>query len=257
MQLTAEAADRAGRLLAAARRAGAALHGLPPECSPPTQDDAEAVQLATLSALGEEIGGWKVGRTGGLVFAAPLPASAIAAAPSALPPMPPGARVELEVAVRLRRAVPLAELSALDLDTLPAVGDLVPLIEIVRSRWAPEMSVSPVERIADGISAQFAVPGSPLRPWSRAMVEAPAARLCFGGAEVAVHEGPHPAAPLDALLEAWRTRCRAIGHAPRAGEVVTLGTLTGILPLPPPATEIRGVVLGREILCRTAPTDGA
>ena len=42
-----------------------------------------------------------------------------------------------------------------------------------------------------------------------------------------------------------------------AARTATLGTLTAIQPLPPPDTEIRGVVLGCEIVCRTAPTDGA
>jgi 2-keto-4-pentenoate hydratase len=249
---------QAGRLLAAARRDGKTLQGLPAECRPVTQGEAEAVQIATFAALGHAIGGWKVGRAGGLVFAAPMPVLVIVEAPVTLPPMPSGARVELELALRLRRAIPLAELAALDLDSLPAAADLVPLIEIVRSRWAPDAPVGPVERIADCISNQFAVVGAPLGPWERAMVDALAARLSFNGMDVAAHSGPHPAAPLEELLEAWRARCRTLGHAPRAGEVVTLGTLTGILPLPAPGTEIRGLVLGRgEILCCTAPTDGA
>jgi 2-keto-4-pentenoate hydratase len=256
MPLSGAAEAQAGQLLAAARREGKALQGLPPECRPATQAEAEAVQVATFAALDHAIGGWKVGRAGGLVFAAPLPVVKILEGPVTMPPMPAGARVELELALRLRRAIPLAELT-IDFDRLTAAADLVPLIEIVSSRWALGAQVGPVERVADCVSNQLAVLGAPLGPWERAMVEAPAAHLSFDGAEVAAHSGPHPAAPIEALLEAWCARCRALGHAPRAGEVVTLGTLTGILPLPPPGSEIRGLVLGGEIRCRTAPTDGA
>jgi 2-keto-4-pentenoate hydratase len=258
MPLSAAAIAEAGRLLAAARSDGVSLQILPAACRPATQKEAEAIQRATFATLGHTIGGWKLGRAGGLPFAAPLPLATIVQGPATLPPMPGGARVELELALRLRRPVPLAELSALDLENLPGVADLVPLVEIVRSRWAPDAAVGPIDRIADCISNQFAAIGAPLGPWQLSMVETPAARLCFDGREFAVQQGPHPAAPIEELLQAWRMRCQALGHAPRAGEVVTLGTLTGILPLPPPGTVIRGVVLGQgEILCRTASIDGA
>jgi hypothetical protein len=57
-------------------------------------------------------------------------------------------------------------------------------------------------------------------------------RLLIDDAEVARHDGPHRHAPLFELVEAWRQRCLAMGHAPRAGEVVTFGSLTGVQPLP-------------------------
>ena len=68
------------------------------------------------------------------------------------------------------------------------------------------------------------------------------------------HAGPHRAMPLRALLAGWRERCRAIGHAPQPGEVITLGSLTGMLPVPAAGGVLTGELSGRGSLsCRVAP----
>ena len=221
---------------------------LPAELQPLDKDEAEAIQLACYAAMGWTIGGWKVGRTGGGAVAAPLPDSGIAA-PSATPiRLPLNSGMELEVALRLRQGLDAAGLAALTADAMPGLADMVLLFELVESRFAAGATPSDLDKLADCISNHSAVVGPALGAWAWPDVEQAAMRLLVDGIEVAKHAGPHRAMPIGALIEGWRDRCIAIGHLPRAGEVVTLGSLTGLLPVPAAGGRLRGEFEGRGVL---------
>ena len=101
--------------------------GLPPELRPADQAEAEAVQIATYAALGWSIAGWKVGRSNAHVFAAPLPDAAVAPVADKPLRLPLHSGMELEVALRLTRAIPAAELATLSPAALPEMAEMVML----------------------------------------------------------------------------------------------------------------------------------
>lgn len=221
---------------------------LPAELQPADKDEAEAIQLAVYAALGWKIAGWKVGRSGPHAVAAPLPDAAVAA-PSAAPlRLPLHSGMELEVALRLRRGLDAAGLAALTAAAMPDLADMVILFELVESRFAAGATPSDLEKLADCISNHSAVVGPALGAWSWADVEQAGMRLLVDGIEVAKHAGTHRAMPISALIDGWRDRCLAIGHMPQAGEVVTLGSLTGLLPVPAAGGTLRGEFAGHGTL---------
>jgi 2-keto-4-pentenoate hydratase len=214
----------AAATLATARN-GEAIPGLSP--APQTLAEAEAIQMATLAALGMRRGGWKLGRADGIIFSAPMPAGPIDEAEPVLT-LPRGTRIELEIAVRFRAPPPQAPLT---LEALPELTDLVVLFEFVRTRLATPPAL--LDRIADCVSNERVVAVTAPGPWSVAMLESlPAVYLLQDDAEIATHRGAHPAAPLGPLLAAWDARRAGAGLSIAAGEVLTLGSLTGVLPVP-------------------------
>ncbi len=231
--------------------------GLPPELRPADQAEAEAMQIATYAALGWSIAGWKVGRAAAYVFAAPLPDAAVAAVSTKPLRLPLHSGMELEVALRLTRALTSAELATLDPAAMPGIAEMVILFELVETRYAPGATPSDLEKIADIVSNGSAVVGPSVGPWTWADVEGAAMRLTVDGIEVAKHAGTHRAMPIFPLIEAWRDRCLAIGHEPGVGEVITLGSLTGLLPVPAAGGVLVGEFEGRGTLTVTVAPLGA
>jgi 2-keto-4-pentenoate hydratase len=228
--------------------------GLPAALRPRDLQEAEAIQLSTYTEMGWNIAGWKVGRTGPNFFAAPMPH--VATTPMAEAPLhlPPGTGVELEVAVRLRQDLDGGALAALRPEDLPEIADLVLLFEFVNSRFVAGTPPDELDKIADGVGNVGAAFSPPVGAWNWADINTLSMRLLIDDAEVARHDGPHRHAPLFQLVEAWRRRCLAMGHAPRAGEVVTFGSLTGVQPLPAAGCTLRGELAGRgSLLCHIAP----
>jgi 2-keto-4-pentenoate hydratase len=242
------AADRvlaAAASLARARARGERLTAAPEAERLSDLREAEAAQTATFTALGLDCAGWKVSRAGSAPFSAPMPAVA--------PPPPRGAMVEFELALRFRRDLAPAEIGALTPDRLPEVADLAPLFEIVFSRFAPDAAPSALARAADCQANHGFVVGAAADRWDREALEAPRARLWIDGVPIASHAGPHPALPFGPLVEAWRNRLAACGTGLRAGAVLTLGSLTGMLPLPERGGLLRGEIDGVGVLEHRAP----
>jgi 2-keto-4-pentenoate hydratase len=245
----------AAALLAEVRRGRRApLPGLPEALRPLDIAEAEAMQLATYAALGWSIRGWKVGRAQGQPIAAPLPEPALALATEATLHLPVGAGMELEAAFRLTRDLDDAALAALRVADIPAMAELVILFEWVETRFTSRAAATELEKLADCVSNGSCSYGPPTGAWGWADVETLEMRLTVDGIDVAHHVGPHRSMPLEEMILAWRDRCRAIGHAPRAGEVVTLGSQTGLLPVPAAGGLLVGHYAGRgSLACRIAP----
>ena len=93
------AIEAAASLLAQART-GPALSGLPDALRPGSLDQAEAIQNATMQALSDRVGGWKVGRHAGQIFSAPIPSSRVMIDPGDGAIAMPSARfIELELGI--------------------------------------------------------------------------------------------------------------------------------------------------------------
>ncbi|MBU8537036.1 hypothetical protein [Falsiroseomonas tokyonensis] len=245
----------AAALLAEIRRGRRApIPGLPEALRPTTIAEAEAMQVATYAALGWRIAGWKVGRTQGQPIAAPLPAELLSPVTEAPLRLPRGTAMELEVALRLRQGLDRAALAALQPADLPAIADLVLLFEFVETRFTPDHPAGDLEKLADCVSNGSCVFGPDTGAWTWPDAEALEMRLAVDDITVAHHAGPHRAVPLAELLAGWRDRCLALGHLPRAGEVITLGSQTGMLPVPAAGGLLLGEMKGRgSLACRVAP----
>lgn len=237
--------EAAGRTLAAART-GEALEGLPEPMRPRDLAGAEAIQHATLAALGEGIGGWKVGRHGGHPCSAPFPASGVAEDAGDLSvALPAGSLIELEIAIRFHATVPPVGIAALRPEDLPGLADIATLFEFVQQRFTPTAATGPLDRIAEclGNNGGAVRTGGPA--WSMAMLDAPpVTRLSQGGAVLARHEGPHVAVPIRPLVETWIARLAREGLGIEAGQVLTFGSLTGLQPIPADGAAYLGEVEG-------------
>lgn len=245
----------AAALLADIRRGRRApIEALPEALRPADKAEAEAMQMATYAALGWGIGGWKVGRTAGIPVATPMPDAGLALAREAPLHLPIGCAMELEVALCLRQGLDRTLLAALQPADLPALADLVLLFEFCESRFTTGQKAPDLDKLADCVSNHSCVFSPATGPWAWADIENLEMRLTVDGIEVARHAGPHRALPLPELLEGWRDRCLAMGHLPQAGEIITLGSQTGMLPLPAAGGRLVGEMAGRgSLACRVAP----
>ncbi|MFH5923753.1 hypothetical protein [Roseomonas xinghualingensis] len=228
-------------LLAWARR-GIALAGLPEEMRPGTIEAAEAIQTKTLSVLGSRIGGWKLGRHGGHVFSAPMPAVLPGKADAADVTLPAGSLIETEIAIRFNSTV---EPGMLHAEALPERASIGILFEFVHGRFAPDAETGPLDRIADCVGNHGAAFRESSLTWLLEWLEAPPpVRLSLNGAVIAQHDGPHVAVPLRPLIDAWIARMQRENRGIRAGEVVTFGSLTGMLPIPAEGGKYTGEIEG-------------
>ncbi len=230
-------------------------------------NDAEAYEVqdgvaANLGWFGaERVTAWKVGAASrdSMPNAAPLPPQRVRASPATFVAGTFGAiGIEGEIAFRLRSALspvalargPAAPNSALD----AAIGELVVTMEIVDPRYANVEAAGPRLRLADqGLHGALVVgSGVPYRDgvdWTSLV-----ARVIRDGEIVTQTRGGHPLGDLRFLL-VWLAghaaqRCTHSAardaHAPTsrelqmgglgAGDIVTLGTWTGLIAADPGQT---------------------
>jgi len=249
-----DAIESAARLLAGARAEGHVLPGLPEELRPATLEAAEAIQAATLRLAGETVGGWKAGRQEGHAFVAPIPASRVTLASDELLPMPASRFLELELAIRFPVDIPPAEVARLTPDDLPGLAQIATLIELVQVRLDPS-AANPLDRIADGLSNHGAVVRPSDVAWTLDLLDRPPPTvLTQDGRENGRRDDAHPAAPVRGLLDGYLDRCRRDGRGIAAGEVVTLGSLTGMPAIPAEGASYVGTIEGLDpVRCRVAP----
>ena len=153
-------AAAAGQALARAHRD--ATWVAPQLVQPADPREAYAIQDATLVALGT-IGGWKVGAraAGREPTCAPLPAAGLL--PDAVQLGGPAWRlrgIEVEVGFELARSLPpRAEPYAL-VDVVQALGAVLPVVEVVESRFADWLGAGDAAKLADLLSHGALVTGT-------------------------------------------------------------------------------------------------
>ena len=223
----------AARRLLDARRQGA---GVPfREILPADRDGAFAIQDATVAGLGP-IGGWKVGAKAidAPPACAPLPAAGMLPSGAVLQGPPWQLRgIEVEVAFRLGtdldpkgRLLPRAEIVA-------AIGEVLPVIEVVETRLADWRLSEPLAMLADLQSHGALVLGAPAAVAPDAVdLRELEAYLAFDGQAVASARGANPAVDVWRLLAWLALHCSERGLPLRAGQIVTTGSCTGMLFAP-------------------------
>jgi 2-keto-4-pentenoate hydratase len=222
----------------------------------PVPDAAAAyrVQAATLRTLGP-VGGWKVGARSpdAEPTFAPLPQSGVLPSGAAFDLPPRALRiVELEIAVRLKRdLVPLGQLLP-PAEIAAAIEGMLPAIELVDTRWAEALASPPLAQLADLQSHAALVVGAAVPvPASGLPLDRARARLWIGDHLDKDVAGGHPSPDAWRLLAHLARHAEAAGLPLRAGQVLTLGSLTG-LTTSRPGTPVRGEVEGvGEVALRT------
>jgi 2-keto-4-pentenoate hydratase len=238
-----DAIHRAAALLIEARRTGVLLVGLPSSCRPQDLGDAQAIQDATVTALGEDVAGWKVGAPldGGIVRGALLRSRIIPNGGSIAAARVPLLGVEAEVAFRFDRALEPRELPYKYAEVASAVTAF-PAIEIVDSRFRDYRGAPLLERIADCVSNGAFVEGPAQLMWTKFDLSKLDARLEIDGSVVVQRAGGHPAGdPLLPAIDLVNDLRHSTGVG--VGKIMTTGTYTG-LNFAKPGQRVRAVFEG-------------
>lgn len=234
--LTPAAIQQAATLLLAARRDLQPLADWPADCRPRTAADAYAIQNAVALALwgAGSVKAWKVG--------APDAVSEPSAAPIGSPLLyvdgvtltagdfhRPG--VEGELAFSFSRDLPPVA-GGYDQDTVTAaINAVYPALELVATRLADWDNADPLCKLADNASNGALIVGPALVDWRGIDPRTQPARLQIDGQTVADTVGGNAAQDLLRLLVWLVNHCAEHGGGLKAGDIVTTGTFTGLIPV--------------------------
>ena len=245
MDMTAQ--RELARLLASLRRDGRQQSGLDPRLVPP--DAATAYRIAAMVAeeLGWTVGGWKIAamkeemqkalRTdspiyGRVFFLEPTPVSVIHA--DLASPIP-----EVEYQAKLGRDLPPRDKPYTVEEVTDAVASLHPGLELAECRFMHDAAFPPLPAIlADGAGSGTIVYGPAIADWKTRDIAGQEATLSSNGRlrrkGTAAAALDHPMVPLAWLAnELSRT-----GIGLKAGQMVSTGTLTGMLSPKPGETYV-------------------
>ena len=211
---------------------------LPPDCRPPSLDDAYRVQTALNERLGGTLGavcGRKIGCTtpvmqrylriehpcAGALYAGRVHRSPATVAHAAH--WRPG--VECEIAVRLGRPLPAAEAPFDRADVAAAVESCMAAIEIVDDRYDDFRALDAASLIADDFFSAGATIGSPVAAWHDLDLAALRGTMTINDEEVGAGVGADVMGhPFEAL--AWLANHAAATGRPLAdGDVVLTGSI--------------------------------
>ena len=229
--------------LVAARKSGIPIVWRP-ELGPDDLAEAYKVSAEVATALDETVGGWKVGvATSGRGFAAPMFTSGFRASEAAWKRAPAIPLIpEIEVAVRLGRDLPPRPARAYTREEiLDHVGQVLIGIELIARRFTPQPAYPRPANIADDLGNCGFVIGPAHSAFRNLDFTALKARFRIGSEW---REGrPHPKGdPLLPLIAWANDQCDHLGGL-RAGQIVTLGSLTPTVTISAP-TSVEGEIAG-------------
>jgi 2-keto-4-pentenoate hydratase len=225
--------DDLAQRLVSARRRHQLVESIAPELLPPDAATAYAIQQAVIAGLGTTTGGWKIGaRTpGGAASGAPIPASKVFRSPARVE-RHSFFRVLVELEIAFRFAEPLAPRAhayARD-EVLAKIGQVLPAIEIVDSRFAEWPNVAPLAQLADAQNNGALIAGhaQPYQPRARSVdFVAPELELTFDGASLVPEAPGNPAGDPREVLVWFVNHCAAAGITIEPDWIVTTGSYVG------------------------------
>lgn len=222
----------AASMLAAARRQGTRMTGLPEACRPKSTSDAHAIQDAVTALLGDEISAYKAnapvaGDPNSHGLRAPIYAANTRPSPAKFPVSEaPQCGVEGEVAFRFRNDLP-PRATAYTREEVAAVVDACAAIEVVTSRYANPDAMSAHDKLADSISNGGFVFGKMLTDWSGLDLPKLKVKLTVNGETVLEQVGGHPIGDPLGVAVAFVEMMRSASGV-RAGQFITCGSCTGL-----------------------------
>ncbi|MDB5564728.1 MAG: 2-keto-4-pentenoate hydratase [Tardiphaga sp.] len=221
----------AAEMLAEARRSGKLIEALP--VVPSSVADAHAIQDRVAALLDETVGAFKASApdggepTRGLIYSRMIRRSPARMSVAEVPHL----GVEGETAFRFTRDLPARGEPYTREEVAKAVA-LMPVIEVVSSRFRDPLSRPRLEQLADcGINGGL-VTGPELADWSH--LDLPNLRVTFvvNGETVLEKQGSHPTGDPLAGAIVLANMMREAGGV-RAGQIVTTGSWTGLPFLKP------------------------
>ncbi|WP_438382277.1 2-keto-4-pentenoate hydratase [Asaia sp. BMEF1] len=231
----------AHRLLAV-RQGAAPLAGVEPALMPQSEAEAYAVQDEIAHALRPRLGevtGWKIGAPSheGVPFAAPLHEATLFFGDTRLPEK--ALRhygVEAEVVYRFARDLPPRERPwSLD-EVLDAVDSVHTAIEIIDTRFERPNTQPRLVHLADQGSHGALIIGEGQTAWRRLSPVSETVHLALSDGCVIEHIGGNSAGDPRRLLVWLANHASARGMPLRAGSVVTTGSMTDTIFVPPGTT---------------------
>jgi 2-keto-4-pentenoate hydratase len=141
--------------------------------------------------------------------------------------------LETEVAFRLKRDLPPRSNAYSREEVLDAVDAAFPLLELVQSRYADHKIVAQAEAMADNIAHLGYVVGADVADWRRFDLPNLAVRQSYAGAVQVDQKGGNPSGDPVLPLVWLANHLHGLGEHLRAGQVVTTGTYTGCIFVPP------------------------
>jgi 2-keto-4-pentenoate hydratase len=206
---------------------GVVLSSVPVPLSPAS---AMQVQALVQGRLGRAIGGWKVAiGPQQLPVAAPLLDLHSDLSDVSLYP---GCTIEVELAVRLRKDLPKLEIGTYArADILDAIEDVLLGVEVIGGRFDSAADVPFLSFLADNLGNRAYVVGDSVALPSLDAVNGLDCRVTLDGHQLHLAPATHPAGdPLLPLLAYANAQSDHLGGL-KAGQVVTTGSLCGVLPV--------------------------
>jgi len=234
------------QLILNARAQHVTLDTLPEDLQPANQDEAYAVQFATLDLMQEAAAGWKVGAKSpdGPAQGSPLPASCVHRSGAQLARREFGkAGLELEIAFSLgRRFEPAAE-PYTEQQVLDAIESVHAAVEIVSSRYSAWPNVDKLWQLADLQNHGALIVGDGVPYDGRFPFEVPSLRFTFDGKPVFDSKPSNPAGDPRRLLVWLINHGSSRGVTFEPGTVLTTGSYTGMF-FPETAGAVHGAIEG-------------
>lgn len=239
--MTPEAVDQAVRELLQARRTMTRIPGLPAACCPNSMGDAYIIQKALIDRIELPVAGWKIGCTSEVAqrilgvaepMYGPVFASAVIQSPAALPSAAlPMMALECEFAFRLRRDLLAGEGPFGRDQVIQAVGAVIPAIEVISTRLDDFAKYGGPQIVADCGANGALVLGEPEMDWEDMELDSHPVSLAVDGVPRATGAGNAVLGhPLNAMI--WFVNhFTEAGEDLHAGDVISTGTCTGLLPI--------------------------
>jgi 2-keto-4-pentenoate hydratase len=232
--MSSETISHAIEKLVAVHKGGAPIANLG-DAAPGSEAEVFAIQRGVLKALGGTIGGWKCatppGKPTNFGIMAASGARQSGGRWGVANTRPIG--LETEVAFRLKRDLPPRSSAYSREEVLDAIDAAFPLLELVQSRYADHKIVAPVEGMADNIAHLGYVVGADVVDWRRFDLPNLAVRQSYAGAVQVDQKGGNPSGDPVLPLVWLANHLHGLGEHLRAGQVVTTGTYTGCIFVPP------------------------
>ncbi len=240
--MSPEALEQAARIFLACRDQGSKIDQLPDTCRPVTSEEGYQIQDAFLKLDGAFAMGWKVAATNKKTqtmlgisqpFAGILPNTALSLSPLNIPAsIFTNPALEGEFAVLLGNNLPETGVSYDAETVMAAVAAVIPAVEIVDSRIGDRKAAGEQTLIAAGTVAGLVL-GTPCTDWRS--LNLPAHKVSLYIDEELKGEGDGSMVlgdPFNSL--AWLANlCIDLGCPLTGGQIITLGTCTGLAPIAP------------------------
>lgn len=241
-------AATAAKILMDAWEAGTPVAGLPKDCAPTNEAEAIAINDAIMAANAHEIGGWKIGATGaapqkalglsqpfvGYIRAANVHTGATAYTFADLNrPI-----IESEYAYRLKSDLPARDADYTRDEIEAAIGSLIVGMEVPLSRLGADHGLGPLALVADHGGTGYFIIGAEHEDWKSIDTINQDVVLTFDGAEAGRGTGEAMMGdPINAVI--WfANHMSGKGIGLKAGQFVTTGSCTGVIPAPGPTVAV-------------------